>query len=345
MPDARALRPTAADIKAEALRLGFDRVGIARARALPAGGDLRRWLADGRHGTMGYMAKDPEARADPAAAIPGAASVISLAISYAGAGPAPAGSGQVARYARGADYHDVFRRRLQALREFIQRAAPGAIAWWDADTGPVMEKPWAQEAGIGWIGKNTNVIHEHAGSWLLLGEIVTDLELDADPPAMDHCGSCTRCLEACPTGALTAAGEIDARLCISYLTIEHRGPIDEPLRAKMGTWVFGCDVCQEVCPWNGEAPAGREPAFAARPGLGAPDLVAWLRMSAPEYREVTRGTAVRRAKHFMLRRNAAIALGNLGDPAARPALEEAARDGDPLVAEHARWALGRLEKR
>jgi epoxyqueuosine reductase len=339
-------RLDAADVKAEALRVGFDRAGIARAERLAAADRLREWLAAGRHGSMEWMADQPERREDVRRELPWAKSVVCVALSYAPSlpePPHPAGAGRVARYARGADYHAVMNGKLDRLADFMK--ARGARTWRWADTGPLMEKAWAEAAGVGWVGKNTNLIHERAGSWLVLGEVVTDAELEPDPPAEDRCGSCTRCLEACPTQAFTAAWELDARRCISYLTIEHRGGIEPELRAKMGDWVFGCDVCQEVCPWNSGAPAGRDSGLAARHAAAAPDPAEWLRLTREDRLGVVRGTAMRRARVEMMRRNAAVALGNIGDPAALPALREAADDPDPLVAEHARWSIGRLASR
>ncbi|MCE9581022.1 MAG: tRNA epoxyqueuosine(34) reductase QueG [Planctomycetes bacterium] len=332
-------------VKAEAARLGFERCGVALARKLPDGENLKAFVESRLHGTMDWLSSTVDKRADIGTAYPWVRSVIVAALSHKPAEDRAPGRGEglVARYAGGADYHVVLTKKLRELRNFLRRGPPASHAVAVVDTETLMEKPWARESGVAWIGKHTNGLDPRLGSYFSLGVVMSELVLEPDAPAIDHCGSCTACLEACPTQALTAPYRIDGSRCISYLTIEHRGPIDEALRPGMGAWVFGCDLCQEACPWNREAPATREPAFVARPGLSTPRLGDWLSMDEAAFQAMTRGTALRRAKRNGLRRNAAIAMGNSGDPAARPALMEAAGDADPVVAEAARWALGRLK--
>lgn len=324
--------------------LGLSRAGIARLRTLPDGAALRQFVAEGRHGTMAWMERGAERRADTAVGFPWARSVVVAALNYAPAEepPHPAGTGRVARYARGEDYHAVLGGKLEQLAEALR--AGGVEARAVVDTAPIMEKPWARESGVAWIGKNTNAIDPRLGSWFCLGAVLVAADLEPDLPAPDHCGSCTLCLDACPTQALTEPYRIDGSRCISYLTIEHRGPVDPGLRKGLGGWVFGCDICQEVCPWNREAPPATEPGFAPKPGLSAPSLGEWIGLQEEAYRLLTRGTAVRRAKRGMLRRNAALAAGNTGDRSSIPALKLAAQDADPMIAEAAMWALRKLEE-
>jgi epoxyqueuosine reductase len=253
------------------------------------------------------------------------------------------GCGWMSRYAWGQDYHTVLSDKLKALVAFIQdREGADVQARWYVDTGPVLERELAWRAGLGWPGKNTNLINRQLGSWLFLGAILLDRELAYDAPATAHCGTCTRCLVACPTGALVAPGVLDARRCISYLTIELRGPIPRELRPLMGTHIFGCDICQAVCPWNRKAPVSSEAAFLPRAGFAAPELMPLLRLSEGEFRVRFRGSPVTRAKRRGLLRNVAVALGNLRDLRALPALEAALHDAEPLIRGHAAWALGRI---
>jgi len=339
-------------IKARALELGFNLVGVAEAGPSQQHEAFVEWLRAGFHGTMGYLAR-PEAverRRDPRAILPGARSVVTVAMSYYVPARESAANdarlrGQIARYARNDDYHDVMTRRLEALTGFMRTEAGREVqARVYVDTGPVLERELASRAGLGWIGKHTNLIHPRWGSWLLLGEIITDLALEPDPPfEQDYCGTCDRCLVACPTGALVAPRVLDARRCISYLTIELKGPIPPDLRPLMGDWIFGCDVCQEVCPWNQKfARPTEEPAFRPRDDLAAPDLMALLSLDEEGFRHRFRGSPIRRAKRPGLLRNVAVALGNLGSPAAVPALARALDDPEPLVRDHAAWALGQI---
>jgi epoxyqueuosine reductase len=256
---------------------------------------------------------------------------------------ASSGRGWIARYAWGQDYHAVLGDKLKALVGFIREIEGADIqARWYVDTGPILERELGWRAGLGWPGKNTNLINRRLGSWLFLGAILLNRELVYDAPATAHCGTCTRCLVACPTGALVAPGVLDARRCISYLTIELRGPIPRDLRPLLGTHIFGCDICQAVCPWNRKAPESAEPAFLPRAGFAALELIPLLRLSDDEFRARFRGSPITRAKRRGLLRNVVVALGNLRDLRALPALEAALHEAEPVIRGHAAWALGRL---
>jgi epoxyqueuosine reductase len=333
----------AAAVKDEARRLGFDASAIGPATPPPHGAAFERWLDDGCAGSMAYLAGSRQERLDPTRLLPGARAVVAVALSYAteeAGGPDAAGEMRVARYARGRDYHDVMRPRLEALGRFIESAAGSGVRSRAAvDTSAVLERDLAARAGLGWVGKNTNLLTPALGSWFFIGIVLTTAEPAFDVEVADRCGTCTACLEACPTRAFSGAYVLDARRCISYLTIEHRGDIDEPLRAGIGTWGFGCDVCQDVCPWNRKAAATREPAFAATP---APSPRALLGLDEIAFRGRFRGSPLRRARRSGLLRNAAIVLGNLGDVAAAPALRSALDDDDPVVRRAAAWALPRV---
>jgi epoxyqueuosine reductase len=333
-------------ITAEATALGFDLVGITSATPLAHGGRLRAWVAQGFAGDMGYMSRNVEKRMEPSRVWPDVRSIIVLGMNYYTSSAVPEaapGRGWIARYAWGEDYHTVLGDKLKALVERIRVIeGPDVQARWYVDTGPILERELAWRAGLGWPGKNTNLINRQLGSWLFLGAILLDRELAYDDPATAHCGTCTRCLSACPTRALVAPGVLDARRCISYLTIELRGSIPRELRPLMGTHVFGCDICQAVCPWNRRAPKSSEPAFLPRAGFAAPELIPLLRLSDAEFRDRFRGSPITRAKRRGLLRNVAVALGNLRDLRALPALEAALHEAEPLVRGHAAWALGRL---
>ena len=327
-------------IRSFALGLGFAACGLTSADDLACGPLLEEWLAAGRHGDMLYLAEKHERRLRPSLALQGARSAIVVASTYAAPLPPDPGwreglRGRIAAYALGPDYHVHVAARLEKLAEHI-RERTGADSVVHVDGGPLVEKELARRAGLGWYGRNTNLLRPGLGSSFMLGVVVTAAALEPDRPfERDHCGTCRACIPACPTGALDHGPTIDARLCISYLTIEHRGPVPPPLRAAMGNWVFGCDVCQEVCPWNEEMPAP-EP-------LQSPWLPGWLEMSEAEFRERFAGTALVRPKRRGLARNAAIALGNTGNPAAAPFLARALGEHDePLVRAHAAWGLGQL---
>lgn len=326
-------------------RLGFDHVGVAPAGPADPGGNLARWLEAGRHGEMAYMARRVAERLDPRALLPGARSVVALSTYYRHDRPAPAPGlrGRVSRYAWARDYHRVVGRRLRKLRRWLQEAAPGARVYAEVDTGPVLEKVWAERAGLGWIGKHGNLLTRRRSSWILLATLVTDLDLQPDRPHPEHCGSCDRCIRACPTQAIVAPGIVDARLCISHHTIEHRGPIPDSLRARHGTWLFGCDDCQEVCPWNKFAREPGDTAFAPRPEQADPELRDVLALDEAAFRARYEGTPLMRAGRAGLARSAAVVLGNLGAGEAVPALARAlASDPSPVVRGHAAWALGRI---
>lgn len=340
----------AARIKAEAHRLGFELVGVAPAVAPEGIHSLLEWLDRGYAGEMAYMERREEAYADPRHVMDGVRSVVMLGLNYnPGPGPdrsqpprASAVPARVARYAQGStDYHDVIRGKLRELADLVKRESPGARCRGVVDTAPLLERDFARLAGLGWFGKNTMLINKRLGSWFFLAALLVDIELDYDPPHnASHCGTCTRCLDACPTGAFVAPYVLDARRCISYLTIEHRGPIAEHLRAEMGDWLFGCDICQEVCPWNRKAPVTAEPAFLPQPELTAVDAAAMLALSEDEFQQRFGHTALSRPGRAGLARNAAIVAGNSGKREAAEPLSAAANDPDPTVREAAHWALG-----
>lgn len=326
---------------------GFDLVTVTDAAEFAADRDaaLHRISAGLMDGLPWFTAARVRRGANPAALLPGARSIISLALNYCPAGDAadanpPPEQGRVARYARGRDYHRLLKRRMRnlvtALSEHVGRQF---AARWYVDDGPMLDRAAAARAGLGWFGKNGNILNPSYGSWLLLGQIITDLPLPPDAPLRKTCGQCARCIPACPTDAIVAPYVVDNRRCISYLTIEHKGPIPLALRPAIGNWVFGCDICQEVCPVNRKALAARDPNFGRR-DLSALDLIALLQMSAEQFRQRFAGTPLMRAKHAGMQRNACIALGNAGDAAAVPALASALRTAVPLVRQHAAWALG-----
>jgi epoxyqueuosine reductase len=337
-------------LKDEARRLGFDLVGIAPAVQSPGAEALHAWLADGRAGQMQYMNRQKDARAHPQSILAGVRSIVMVAMIYrqssADAEPKaspPALTGRVSCYAQGSDYHEVMWRRLDELLAWIKKEVPQCTGRAVVDTAPLPERDFARLAGLGWFGKNTMLIHKRVGSFFFLGALLLDLPLPADAPfETAHCGTCTACLDACPTEAFVAPGQLDARKCISYLTIELRGPIPIDLRPQMGGWIFGCDICQDVCPWNRKAPKSTEAGFRPRADLQSPDLVELLRLSPEEFRKRFRGTAIPRTKRSGLLRNAAIALGNDGNIRAVPALIEALNDKEPLVRGAAAWALGQI---
>jgi epoxyqueuosine reductase len=318
MPDSNL---TAALIKARARTLGFDACGIAPAADLPELEFFSEWIASGYAGTMSYLERSADRRADVRNVLPSARTVIVTATVYNTARPysteiADPGRAQIARYAWGDDYHDVIGARQDALLAWLRETAGAPFeARAYVDTGPVQERVYARHAGIGWIGKNTCVINQDLGSWVFLGAIITSLDLDLDAPALDRCGTCTLCLEACPTQALVAPGVLDATRCISYLTIEHRGPLPEPLESGIGSHVYGCDICQEVCPYNAVAPTTDDPAWQPRPAWDLRSLLELEQMPDDEMRTALRGSPMRRTKLQGLRRNIAAARHNaLGAP-------------------------------
>jgi epoxyqueuosine reductase len=341
--DAAAL---AARAKALAREAGFDLAGIARPEAPRELAFFPQWIARGHAAEMAYLTGQVERRSDLRTAFPWARSVLCVGLQYDSEAPysteAPADRGWIARYAWGDDYHDVMKVLLDRVVDALRREAGAFEARTYVDTGPIVERAYAAAAGLGAWGKNTCLLHPEHGSWFFLGEAVTDLDLPQDAPRGDMCGSCTACLEACPTGALPAPYVLDAARCISYLTIEVKGAIPEEHREGMGRQVFGCDICQDVCPWNRRRRHHGPPAFAPRPGLQAPSLDDLAMLDADAFRARFQNSPLKRAKRRGLLRNVAVALGNAGDPSKRPLLDHLAADEDPLVREHALWALQRL---
>ncbi len=342
---------TRAEIREHARALGFVAVGFAAAApAAETASNLERYLAAGHHGDMDWMARHADRRADPRALWPSVRTVIALAMSYAPAEDPLAAlarrdRGTVSVYARGDDYHKTVKRRLKRLARFIhERHGAGVKVF--VDTAPVMEKPAAMRAGLGWQGKHTNLVSRDHGSWLFLGEVFTDLALPPDAAEGDHCGSCRACLDICPTGAFPAPYRIDARRCISYLTIEHKGHIAPEFRAPMGNRIYGCDDCLAVCPWNKFAAATGEPAFLPRAELTAPRLADLAGLDDAAFRRVFAGSPIKRTGRARFVRNVLIALGNTADPSLAPVAEALLADPSPLVRAMAVWALSRLlEKR
>ncbi len=345
--DAGAL---SAQIKQRAQALGFELVGISPVKAPLHEQSFAKWLRQGFAGELNYMARTEALRREPRELMPWAQSVISVGLNYftAPARPAPSGeiNGWISRYAWGDDYHDLMKRKLQSLLESLDQFA-GAPVQGRAfvDSGPVLERDHAGVAGLGWIGKNTQLISPKKGSWFFLGELFVDCPLSYDRPIRDRCGQCDLCLKACPTQAFVGPYILDARRCISYLTIELKGSMPRHLRPLIGNHIFGCDICQEVCPYNVKAQATAESAFGARPGLHAPQLTPLLSLSAAEFREKFRGSPILRAKRRGFLRNVAVALGNLKNPAAVPALIDALDDEEALVRGHVAWALGEIGER
>jgi len=337
-------------IRQRARELGFDDCRFTTAQPPDTAPQFQDWLTARRHGEMGYLERNAAKRVNPQLVLPGARSVIALASSYEGANPQSAirhpQLGIVARYARCHDYHEVLGERLKVLTDFVkQLGSASARSLWYVDTGPMLERDFAQRAGLGFIGKHTNVISRKLGNWLFLSEILTTLELEADAPEKNRCGSCARCLAACPTQAITAPFQLDARRCISYLTIELKGSIPVEWRPAIGNRIFGCDDCLAVCPWNRFAREGSLMKTHSRPELATPDLVELLKLDEAGFRARFAGTPILRAKRRGLLRNVCVALGNVGDESALPALHQACRDAEPLIAEHALWAVEQIESR
>ncbi len=333
-------------IREKAAELGIHKVGFARAESLPEErAHLEEWLGKGLHASMRWMENKTDKRTDPREIVPGANTVISLAVNYYTPVPhAPeADEGKISRYAWGDDYHDLMDAKLRDLATALEEM--GGVQKLYVDTGPVLERDWASAAGLGWNGKSTVQIHRQFGTWTFLGEILTTLDLAADAASRDHCGSCTRCMDACPTRAITAPHHVDARRCISYLTIENKGAIPEAFRRAIGDRIYGCDECLDVCPWNRFARDSREAAFAARPFVAGWTLREFLALTDDSFRSLFRWSPVRRIKRAAFLRNVCVALGNVGDTADLPALNQAAGDADPLITEHALWAIAEITRR
>lgn len=333
-------------VKAAAIELGFGLVGVAPAQAPDHWQFYEKWLGLGYAGEMHYLARNLERRADPCEIVPDAKSILCLGLNYLPKEedhPTGETYGTISKYARGDDYHDLIKARLFELLDKIKTLDTSADGRVYVDTGPVLERDFAVSAGLGWFGKHTCLIHKRKGSWFFLAEIILNIALDPDVPQLDHCGTCTRCIDACPTDAIVAPYVVDSQRCISYLTIELRGAIPRTLRSGIGQWVYGCDICQDVCPWNQKhAEPTHEPAFQARSGLDAPRLVDLLKMDQAAFSQTFKGSPIKRTKRRGLLRNAAVALGNIGSEVDVPVLGQALCDDEPLVRGHAAWALGQI---
>lgn len=338
--DAAALK---GGLLAEAHRLGFALAGIAAPDPPPSFPRYLRWVQQGRHAEMGYLATERNLarRADPKRILPECRSILALAMPYT---PPQNDQAGMAAYAAGLDYHDVLIPLLQALVDYLETQTGQPVnGRWYTDTGPILERDTASRAGLGWIGKNSMLINPEHGSYFLLAEILLDIELPPDAPfAADHCGSCTRCLDACPTSCILPDRTLDAGKCLSYLTIENKAEIPLVLRSKVGEWIFGCDVCQQVCPWNRFAGDAQLTEFAGRPGIPPESLADELALTPQEFNRKFKGSPVKRAKRRGYLRNVAIVLGNRRDESAVPALAAALKDAEPLVRQHAAWALGQI---
>jgi epoxyqueuosine reductase len=343
-------------IRQRARDLGFDECRFTTAAAPVSAGQFQQWISEGHHGEMGYLQRNAEKRVDPQRVLPGARSVITLAVNYASAGnsqpqtspvkPHAPLVGRIARYACYTDYHAILGERLQALTDFVNRASgPGTRSLWYVDTGPVLERDLAQRAGLGFIGKHTNLVSRTLGNWIFLCEILSTIELEPDAAETNRCGTCNRCINACPTMAIKAPFQLDSRRCISYLTIELKGPIPAELRPLIGDRIYGCDDCLAACPWNRFARAGGMMANHARSELAVPDLVELLSLDEGAFKRTFAGTPMLRTKRRGLLRNVCVALGNVGDSSALPALERASSDPETLIAEHATWAIEQIQAR
>ncbi len=329
-------------VRGIAAELGFDDCRVAAAEPARHGEAFRAWLEEGCHADMAWMERNVERRIDPRLVQEGARSVIVLGLNYF-VETESKGRGRIARYAWGQDYHDVVTPKLKAFDERLREL--GGLQRYYVDTGPVLERDHSTEAGLGWNGKSTVQIHRRLGTWFLLAELITTLDLPPDEPFGDHCGKCVRCMEACPTDAIPEPHKVDARRCLSYLTIENRGPIPEAYREALGDRIFGCDECLEVCPWNRFAQASREAAFEAREFVSDWDLRDFLGLDEEGFRALFRKSPVKRAKRRGFLRNVCVALGNVGTAGDLPALERVADDEEELIAEHARWAIERIRER
>ena len=335
-------------LTALARQIGFDSCRVTVCDEPAHALEFRTWLREGEHGEMNYMERGEEKRCDPQKILPGARSIVVLALNYfqgnaAHRDAATAKTGRIARYAWDEDYHDVIEAKLSKIDQFL-RSFGGQQKYY-VDTGPILERDHAAQAGIGWHGKNTMLIDERLGTWFFLAELLTTLELPADEPVADHCGTCERCIAACPTGAITAPHRLDARRCISYLTIELKGSIPLELRALMGDRIFGCDDCLDVCPWNRFAQVSHQTAFSARQSMTGMSLREYLELSDAEFRALFKNSPIKRIKRRGFLRNVCVALGNTGDVSDLPALERAADDPEPLIAEHALWAVEQIRAR
>lgn len=329
-------------VKRLALECGFDDCRIAAAGLATHAPDFLKWIEDGCHGEMAWMARAPERRSDPREVLPGCRSVVCLALNYYPGRSAGRGY-RVARYAWNDDYHDIVLPMLKRMDDGM--AALGGTQRYYVDTGPVLERDFATDAGLGWNGKSTVQIHRGLGTWFFLAELLTTLDLAPDTPFGNHCGKCSRCIDACPTGAITAPHRVDARRCVSYLTIEHKGPIPEEFREAIGDRLYGCDSCLEVCPWNRFARISRETRFHAREAVFAKEARDFLDLDDEAFRSLFSRSPIKRIKRPRFLRNVCVVLGNTGTAKDLPALRRAAADPDPLIAEHAAWAIAKIVTR
>jgi epoxyqueuosine reductase len=336
-----------AQLMSLAREIGFDSCRIAACGEPAHAVQFREWLREGAHGEMNYMGRGEEKRCDPEKVLPGARSIVVLALNYFQGEqvqwPEAAATGKIARYAWGDDYHEVIGAKLDEVDDFLRGFGGQQKSY--VDTGPILERDHAAQAGIGWHGKNTMLIDEQLGTWFFLAEILTTLELPPDQAVPDRCGTCDRCIKACPTGAITAPHRLDARRCISYLTIELKGSIPLELRPLIGDRIFGCDDCLDVCPWNRFAQVSHETAFSARQSTTGMSLREYLELTDVEFRALFKSSPIKRIKRRGFLRNVCVALGNAGDASDIPALERAAADPEPLIAEHARWAIHQIRGR
>ena len=336
-------------IQERAAALGLEAVGVVPPEPGPERARFLQWLHQGLGGEMAYLYRDPHRRTDPRVVLPGVQSILLVAMNYY---PGHRASlledptrGYIANYALGRDYHRILQKRLQQLlREMQVHLSPEIQGRVYVDTGPLLEKALAERAGLGWIGKHTNLILPRKGSWYFLGALLLNCPLPTQEPGRNHCGRCTRCIDVCPTRAIVAPYVLDARRCIAYLTIEYRGPIPEALRPQMGNRIFGCDDCQWVCPWNRFARKTREMAFLPRGDWDQRSLIQWMELDEAGFHHTFAGTPVRRLKRGPFLRNVAVALGNSRDPQALPVLKRALRDPDPLVREHSAWAIQQIQR-
>jgi len=334
-------------IRQFALELGFDECRITSAEPPDHGSAYEQWIAAGRHGELAWMERNSHKRLDPRKIVSDARSIICLTASYSGDRTGSVGA--VARYARHRDYHDVIAEPLKRLTAFVNELLDeeprSKASLWYTDTGPILERDAAQRAGVGFVGKHTNLISRGNGNWIFLSEIITRLEIEPDEPEVNRCGKCSACIDVCPTEAITAPFELDARKCISYLTIELKSSIPEEMRPAIGGRIYGCDDCLQVCPWNRFAQEGQIMAEHHRAELNEPDLIELLSLDEQSFRNRFRGTPMFRTKRRGVLRNVSVALGNTADESALPALEVASNDAEPLIAEHAKWAMERIETR
>ena len=334
-------------IQERARELGFDACHFTTARPPDHADHFERWLAAEHHGEMGWLARNAHKRVEPNQVLADAKSIISLAVSYEKKPvERPENSGVVARYAQFSDYHDIIGERLKTLTDFVNELGGATTrSLWYVDTGPLLERDLAQRAGLGFVGKHTNLISRKFGNWIFLSEIITTLELEPDAPEKNRCGSCTRCITACPTAAITAPFQLDARRCISYLTIELKGSIPEEFRPAIGNRIYGCDDCLAACPWNRFAQEGKLMRPHYREDLAAPDLIELLQLDDATFKKRFADSPILRTKRRGLLRNVCVALGNVGNEKSLPALERAAKDFEPLIAEHATWAIDQIRLR